>query len=531
LLALICLVGAALCLHSMKQKSLTYDEVAYIPAGYSYWATGDFRLNAEHPPLSKLLAGAGARLARPGHSTDLPGFENADQWTFGQVFLLRLGSDLEPLVFWARVPTVLLFVLLVVGTSLFARRLYGRHAGFVGAFLTALSPDLIAHARLATTDLPVTCFTLWALYAFWRYRLRPSYSRLALAAVAAGLAVASKFAALLLLPVLGVWTLVYAGSWPEAPTHLGTGFGGERARRTGAHLLALLAWLLVLVVTVTVTYFDPLDPRAFIASVLRTYPDMTRDYGEYLNGEFSRAGFPEYFAVAFLVKTSLALLVLLGVRAVDEVRSAGEPSSVRRREVHVLLLLAVGGWFAATSLAAIQFGVRYLLPVYPLLIVWVSGLARAPKRSRKLWGAAWMAVLWQGVAALAVHPHYLTYFNEFAGGPKSGIEWLDDSNLDWGQDLIAVRNYLARHPGEDAFITTMTTVPPRVYGIEAGWVTPAAVVNHLDPRSPRPGLHIVSVHVLNRLRFWFPEAAVDPLRDLEPKAILAHTFYVYDVPK
>jgi hypothetical protein len=39
------------------------------------------------------------------------------------------------------------------------------------------------------------------------------------------------------------------------------------------------------------------------------------------------------------------------------------------------------------------------------------------------------------------------------------------------------------------------------------------------------------VHVLNRLRFWFPEAAVDPLRDLEPKAILAHTFYVYDVPK
>ena len=41
---------------SMRQLSATFDETTHLPSGYSYIATGDFRLNQQHPPLIKILS-------------------------------------------------------------------------------------------------------------------------------------------------------------------------------------------------------------------------------------------------------------------------------------------------------------------------------------------------------------------------------------------------------------------------------------------------------------------------------------------
>ena len=38
---------------SMKDDSATMDELAHLPAGYSYLTQKDMRLNPEHPPLIK----------------------------------------------------------------------------------------------------------------------------------------------------------------------------------------------------------------------------------------------------------------------------------------------------------------------------------------------------------------------------------------------------------------------------------------------------------------------------------------------
>jgi hypothetical protein len=37
---------------SARKEAQTWDEAVYISAGYSYWKTGDFRLNPEHPRRS-----------------------------------------------------------------------------------------------------------------------------------------------------------------------------------------------------------------------------------------------------------------------------------------------------------------------------------------------------------------------------------------------------------------------------------------------------------------------------------------------
>ena len=41
---------------SAMRESITVDEPEELGAGYSYWMTGDFRMNPEHPPLAKMVA-------------------------------------------------------------------------------------------------------------------------------------------------------------------------------------------------------------------------------------------------------------------------------------------------------------------------------------------------------------------------------------------------------------------------------------------------------------------------------------------
>ena len=53
-----------------QRLSVTYDEMTFIPAGYSTVATGDFRMNREQPPLMKLLAGLPYWALRPEVPTE-----------------------------------------------------------------------------------------------------------------------------------------------------------------------------------------------------------------------------------------------------------------------------------------------------------------------------------------------------------------------------------------------------------------------------------------------------------------------------
>jgi hypothetical protein len=53
---------------------------------------------------------------------------------------------------------------------------------------------------------------------------------------------------------------------------------------------------------------------------------------------------------------------------------------------------------------------------------------------------------WSLVSVLRVYPHTPAYFNEIAGGPDHGWRRLTDSNVDWGQSLLDIRDWAAAHP-------------------------------------------------------------------------------------
>jgi len=93
----------------------------------------------------------------------------------------------------------------------------------------------------------------------------------------------------------------------------------------------------------------------------------------------------------------------------------------------VYLVLAMGFRF--------NIGYRHLLPLLPLLCIWGGRQATSLWCWRGLRPIVLLLFGWYALGTWLVAPHFLSFFNELAGGPKYGYHYLADSNCDWGQDL------------------------------------------------------------------------------------------------
>jgi hypothetical protein len=77
-----------------------------------------------------------------------------------------------------------------------------------------------------------------------------------------------------------------------------------------------------------------------------------------------------------------------------------------------------------------------------------------------------LLLLWNAVDVLRSGPGYLSYFDSFVR-PEQKYRLLADSNLDWGQGLLALHKYEQKHPGEQIWLAYFGSVDPAVYGIAA----------------------------------------------------------------
>ncbi len=210
--ALLLALFAGLAIASVRNSSVTGDEVAHLPAGYTYVRTGDFRLNPQHPPLVKALAGAPLLLLDLAPVDRLPGWTEADEWVFGRAFLTANRAPMERILLLARLPMVAIGVVLGAVLFLWARDLWGRGAGLFVLLLYVLCPNLLAHTALVTTDVGVSCFTVFTLYALWRLVRGGRRRDAVLCGLGLGLALLAKYTGVVtagLVPVLvvGAWLL------------------------------------------------------------------------------------------------------------------------------------------------------------------------------------------------------------------------------------------------------------------------------------------------------------------------------------
>jgi hypothetical protein len=359
-------------------------------------------------------------------------------------------------------------------------------------------------------DAPVAAFDVLALFAWWRAaraRLRGAW--LGLAAVALGAAAATKFSALVLpAPML-------LAEWIACRTTTGW------QRRLGA-------WALLgggMLAMVYIAYQFAADaPARYLDGMRQLYRDLPRDYAYYLAGEFRRERFPHYFLAALAVKSTLPELGAI---------AAGLLATVIRRQSwrdDLFLWLPAAAWIAVTSAAASNQGVRYVIAALPPLFVLAGRLAAAvpgATSARANAAVASVALLLHATAAFRQHPDYIPYFNAAAGGWPAGPRWLDDSNVDWSEDLRRVPEFLRRHGIESIRLAYFGVNSPEHYGIRR---VPFPKSEWCGP--PPDGAYLISAHILVR---GLLEARTTPCRSdwldrYEPVDVLGGSLYLYVFP-
>lgn len=498
-------------------QSPTVDEFAHVPAGYSYWIKQDFSLYSKNPPLIKML------LTLPLNFMDLRFPEQAYEqaagpwapWFFGEALARANPNNILKVYAAARIMNMLLGALLGLLVFGAIARWFGPVAGAAAMALTVTSPTLLAHTSVATVDVGTTLFFLLALLFFHRSLEWPGLLNTVLAGIALGLALLSKFTCLLLLPIWGVQVLVTAGlTWRQRCRN--TAVRDELSSLLVQRLVTGLAVPTVALVILNGGYLfqqtgvtlnqthgasrfiqalinNGLDdvslpfPKDYLTGLDLQLTDVEQgEFPSYLNGRWQKEGSWYYFGEALLLKETIPgiFILLLALTTIVWRRLKSNPGPALGRTTPLWLFLYFPAliFFTVVSLSGnLQLGVRYMLPVIPLFFMAAAIVllgdknvytANKEKTKRIMFARAALVCavcLWQGVAVVRVHPHFLSYFNCVAGfnAADGGAAYLLDSNIDWGQDLPALADTLEKLGNPEIGLLYFGHAHPDWYGIKA----------------------------------------------------------------
>jgi hypothetical protein len=533
-------------------NSVTIDEFAHMPAGYLTLREGALGVYPKTPPLVRSLEAlpwlAAQPALSPGILEQLDPYDPWHPWILGDDVMQLNREIYDRLFIQSRLVTLSLALvggLLIWGWS---RQLSGPQGGLLSLALFVTSPTILAHASVATVDVGSAVLFSATLFALWRFLERPSASRALVCGLLLGAALLAKMTALILLPLVVVITLA-ALVIPPRP---------DRAR-----VRSLLGGLVVVLVTAVLLLNLAYGLRGSFAGwgsrdlFSRTLSKATGwlpgwmpsglpswyvfgldtqlldlEQGEfpgYLLGEWSQEGRWQYFPVAFASKEPLPFLLLLAA-------SLGALGGRRQRRdllTELCLILPILTVVAVAMRGGrLQIGIRYLLPIYPLIFVHLGRLALIPQSFMKVRARRVAALIiaglvgLQAVAVSLAGPDYLSYFSLAAGGSQNGHQILLDSNLDWGQDLKRAATWSHENKEERPFLAYFGHVDPHLYDLDYA----------LPPRQPTRGTYLVSANYLYGLSYpasWArsPAGEIDVgwLQNHQPIDRIGNSIFVFRV--
>lgn len=459
----------------MKGDAAIVDETAHIPAGYSYVKFHDYRLNPEHPPLAKYIAGVPLAFMNLSDLRTDSSWKVINQWDSGWYFLYRAGNDANAMIFWSRLPMLLFLILIGVVLYKWAVELFGSKTGLFVLFLYTFTPDFIAHGHFVTTDVPAAFGFLLAAYTFYKFLEKRNWKTFIFAATALGIAQLLKFSAFLLYPMFLI--LIFVRAYYDLKID-GEKFWLALWQRFKDFFWVSLASLgLVWLVYIPMVWNTPVsvekrlilnnltpDPRTLI---LRNFLDhfvnnpISRALGHYLLGlmlVFSRVAggnstfiishsadkaIPWFFPVAWLIKTPAMVIILTFFATIY---SFFRQKTRQEKWLLWFVLIPFALYWLISIRGSLNIGTRHLLPTVAFLYLFIGFIMRDIIESKKI--AANIAVIacifFLAIPVLSAYPNYLGYMNIFTYG-HPGYNMMVDSSLDWGQDLKRLKNYLAEN--------------------------------------------------------------------------------------
>lgn len=475
---------------SMRGDSAIVDEVAHIPAGYSYIAKQDFRLNPEHPPLMKDLSGLALLPLNPRFPDDIQAW-NKDvngQWETGWHFLYHDGNNADAILFWSRLPILLTAIAFGAVLYIISKRLLGIAGGLVVLALYSFDPNIIAHARFVTTDLGAAATFFMAITGFYFWLRRPTPKRLALATFLFALAQVTKFSAILLAPFfigLIIWALATkqnGKTWQELWKTYAVGYV-----LLGVGSLILI-WLFYIphvlnmskevqdtlirgslvndlqkpLVSLLTAMNGNVVTRALAQYILGLVMVFTRVAGgntTYFLGEVTNQSFKWYFPVTYAIKTPLPLLIAIvgaaaaGVWGLTQTgfRNVFTRFSAysRRHGLEVIGIFFIAFYSFISITGNLNLGIRHLMPILPFICFVVASVStRMVRRVNNTYLTAGAFALLASYMALTVatYPSFVSHFNQLIGGGGNASNYVSDSSVDWGQDLKRLQTYIDERP-------------------------------------------------------------------------------------
>ncbi|MBI5073483.1 glycosyltransferase family 39 protein, partial [Candidatus Woesearchaeota archaeon] len=526
--------------------SATSDEVAHIPAGYSYWQYFDYKINPEHPPLVKLWATLPLLILHPTLPTS-EYWERGDQWEFGRQFLYWSGNDADQIYFWTRLMIVLIGVLLGWYIYRLATELYGWKAGLLALLLYVLDPNIITHSTIVQTDIPISAGIFILTYYFWKYIQQKEslwhWKQIAVLGILVGICFAVKYTGVYVVGFLVILYFVHLALEWYTHEHKKeelkddffaklTGFYHALSSEEGQKELAsagiAFAKILFIGVIILAATYGFVNFNWYFVGFNNVVLHSTEGHPAYLLGMNSQTGWWYYFIVAFLVKTPIATILLIAASLFVFFKTAASKTNTQLKN-ELFLLVPAALYFILFMLNGINIGLRHILPVYPFLFVFIGSLFHADwklfgeKISLSLKYAPYiLGVLlgWLIIANIMIYPYYIAYFNEFTGGPSHGYEYLLDSNLDWGQGLKDTAVWLSDHGylNQTIRMTYFGSEDPAYRGIKS--------IN--TPCAPTPGIVVISV---DRVYDFMgnQKGCAEWLKNYEPVAIIDYSIWIYDI--
>jgi len=513
---------------SVRRESQTYDEGVHLASGYRYWLTRDFSMNVEHPPLQKLLSAAMLLPLRPPMPTDEKLL--TDQSEYARAFLYSPARNADTLFLLGRLPTIAFSALLAIAIAIAARRFFSPAAALAAVWLLCLDPNILAHGRYITTDLSSALFFFLAVILWVSWCRTPSRPLAIWTAVALGLALGSKFSLVILLPLLPLLLLIHTvcERWAFRPWLVLAGIVAG-AILIVAILYAPESWRVFrgrpIHVSAETLFGVRLFPHSYWTG-LRTVLDHNREgHPAFLLGKVSEAGWWYYFPVVFAVKSSTALLLLTlsaaGIALWKLPRLRRDP-----RATFLWLALAAAPivYFGVTLSSRLNLGVRHILPVYPFLYLLGAAALAAVLSPKRFMIAAGLLIGVQASENAVIFPDYLGFFNTPAGGVTAGPRYLLDSNLDWGQDLKKLKEYVDRTATPVLCLEYFGSADPNYYGIRYEYLPRTW---DADERARANCIGAISVTVLNDV--YMKPGSYEWLRQKKPIGIVGSSIYLYDL--
>jgi len=436
LAALLVLISVWRIVSTYRIFSQVWDEPAHIACGLQWWQQGVYKLEPQHPPLSRIFFAAplyfkGVRLER-----------FADKWQDGNA-ALTFGGNYSGNLRLARIGNLPFWIAACLFLFLLAKQTYDQPTALLATLFFTTLPPMLALAGLAYTDTALVAGMLCFAWRWIMFLEKPNVANSVGLGLSISFAILTKYSAIPYMAVTGLLTGLLAVRHPRLARAVAQ--PGERLKKLG--LLVMI--IFVAFVTTWACFRFSLQPISMNAGHRHPFVDarvgssgllhnlvywaidtplplrevhlgvkQVADHARnghlaYNFGKIRRTGTPYYYMALFIFTVPVGFLLLLILSAVFLWNARRRVCVRLQQQIFLTVLVAV---VLVNACSSINIGYRHNLLFYALMCLLAAAGCRFVFASKLMWARSLVLLfIVQHVgASVLAHPNYHGYFNILA---------------------------------------------------------------------------------------------------------------------